>query len=102
MRHLRCAPSIFGPDKRCINIPRELLCGAGSIVLARFRYGFQPFALLLPHQIYVNDLPRLLDGASELWALPVGVEGRWFQVAGPHPGTVHPGEPALHDLASGA
>ncbi len=90
MKHLKCQPSIFGKDKPFIVIPRELLAGAESVVLARQRYGFQPFSLRLPHQIYVDELPQLLDGASELWALPVGVAARWVQVAGPTPGVTHP------------
>jgi len=89
VKHLKCHPSIF-PDRRCINIPRELLAGAGSIILARQRgAGLQPFALCLPHQVYVEDLPKLLDGARELWALPVGARARWVQIAGPNPGETH-------------
>jgi len=94
MKHLKCCPSIFGKDKPCIVIPDELLAGARSIVLARQHgYGWEPFAVRLPHQVYVNDLPRLLDGARELWALPVGVRAGWVQLAGPNPGEVH-GVPA--------
>ena len=91
MKHLRCRPSIFGKDWPHIVIPDPLLNGAGSIVLARQRGGgFEPFGLRLPHQVYVKDLPALLEGGAELWALPVGVEASWIQIAGPKPGTQHP------------
>lgn len=89
-RHLKCVPSIFGRDNPCVDIPQELLNGAGSIILARWDGYLQPFAVRLPHQVYVKDIPRLLNGAPELWALPVGVAGKWFQIAGPAPGARHP------------
>lgn len=63
---------------------------AQMIVLAVYRgVGFEPKRLLMPHQVYVADVERLMAdwGASEVWVLPV--MGPALQVVGPTPGTVH-------------
>ena len=36
--------------------------------------------------------PWEADG-TEIWALPVGVEGAWVQLVGPEPGVTHPRVP---------
>lgn len=80
--HLRCERSII-PDRRCVVIPATALKGAGAIVLARrVPGGLVPFSLRLPHQVYVEDLDALMGPCQELWALPVGVEANWVQIAG--------------------
>lgn len=69
------------------------LNGARSIILATSGWGgLRPFLIRLPHQVYLGDALTWLATreATELWALPVGVQGRWVQLIGPAPGTTHP------------
>ena len=87
LRTTRLRNSHFGPY---LHVPH--LNGAGSIVLATSRHGLKPFGIRLPHQVYLRDALTIMrkEGATELWALPVGVEGAWVQLVGPEPGVTHP------------
>lgn len=75
-----------------LDVPQ--LNGARSIVLATCRpgRGLEPFTIRLPHQVYLSTALDMLHRryAVELWALPVGVEGRWVQLVGLRPGSTHP------------
>lgn len=90
LRTTRLHTSHFGPH---LHIPH--LNGARSIVLATSRHGLKPFAIRLPHQVYLGDALTAMrrESATELWALPVGVEGAWVQLVGPEPGVTHPRSP---------
>lgn len=90
LRTTRLRNSHFGPY---LHVPH--LNGASSIVLATSRHGLRPVAIRLPHQVYLCDALTIMhrEGATELWALPVGVEGAWVQLVGPEPGVTHPRAP---------
>ena len=87
MKTTRLRNSHFGPY---LHVPH--LNGAGSIVLATSRYGLKPFGIRLPHQVYLTYALSVMrrESATELWALPVGVEGAWVQLVGPEPGATFP------------
>ena len=90
LRTTRLHNSSFGPY---LHIPH--LNGARSVILATSRYGLKPFAILLPCQVYLGSALSVMrrESATELWALPVGVEGAWVQLVGPEPGVTHPRAP---------
>ena len=92
MKTTRLRNSHFGPY---LQVPH--LNGAGSIVLATSKpwRGLKPFGIRLPHQVYLTYALSVMrrEGATELWALPVGVKSAWVQLVGPEPGVTHPRVP---------